>query len=121
MNYLDKKLKLEEWKECRQSIDRFDKIIVDLRKYGFSLVTGLLTAVSFLFIGIHDLSPIGKVGISVLMMLLIYALFIVDRYHEVFLRCAAKRAEIIEGLLKFGLTKEISKYSNNANSDTWGH
>src|SRR6516225_8736097 len=30
---------LDEWKECRLTIDRFDKILVDLRKVGFSFIT----------------------------------------------------------------------------------
>jgi len=38
----------EEWKICRETIDRFDGILVDLRKYGFSILTGLTTAGSFL-------------------------------------------------------------------------
>jgi hypothetical protein len=28
----------EEWKEARKTIDRFDKITIDVRKYGFSLI-----------------------------------------------------------------------------------
>jgi hypothetical protein len=31
----------EEWKECRFSIDRFDRLLVDLRKTGFGFVTAL--------------------------------------------------------------------------------
>jgi hypothetical protein len=38
----------DEWKACRKYIDKFDKLLIDLRKYGFSFVTGLMTAGSFL-------------------------------------------------------------------------
>src|SRR5919198_1002235 len=38
----------EEWKSCRDTADRFDEILHDLRKYGFSILTGLTTAGSFL-------------------------------------------------------------------------
>lgn|GEM_PF-4302790 len=42
-NYADKEYAslINEWKESRLSIDRFDKITVDLRKYGFSITTRL--------------------------------------------------------------------------------
>ena len=40
---------IEEWKECRSTIDRFDKILVDLRKTGFGFVTALVSAAAFLF------------------------------------------------------------------------
>ena len=39
---------LTEWKKCRATIGRLDGTIADLRKYGFSLVTVLITASSFL-------------------------------------------------------------------------
>jgi len=32
---------VDEWKECRATIDRCDKILVDLRKTGFGLVTAI--------------------------------------------------------------------------------
>ena len=34
----------EEWLECRVTIGRFDGYLADIRKYGFTLVTLLLTA-----------------------------------------------------------------------------
>lgn len=44
-----------EWNECRCSIARFDTIIVDIRKYGFTLITGPLTADAFLFVKVSEL------------------------------------------------------------------
>jgi hypothetical protein len=39
-----------EWKECRATVARFEKIIVDLRKYGFILLAALLTAKALFFL-----------------------------------------------------------------------
>ena len=36
--------KKDEWKECRITIDRFDKLLVDLRKTGTGFITALIGA-----------------------------------------------------------------------------
>ena len=38
----------EEWKSCRETVSKFDSTLIDLRKYGFTIITSLLTAGSFL-------------------------------------------------------------------------
>ena len=38
-----------EWKECRSSIGRFDEAITSIRKYGFTLVTALLSADGYIY------------------------------------------------------------------------
>jgi hypothetical protein len=38
----------DEWKECRTSIDRFDKLLVDLRKTGFGFITAIVGAAALL-------------------------------------------------------------------------
>lgn len=122
----DNQYLLEEWKECRASIDRFDGIIVDIRKYGFTLITGMLTADAFLFVKMSELSFTGKISISILTMVLVFALFVVDRYHEVFLRGAVQRAKEIEDTLRkklisdISLTCKISDLSEINKTDTWG-
>ena len=47
---------VDEWKECRATIDRCDKILVDLRKTGFGFVTAVVGAATFLFSGATDFS-----------------------------------------------------------------
>jgi hypothetical protein len=115
-------LPLEEWKECRSSIDRFDTIIVDLRKYGFTLITGMLTADAFLFISLPEVSISGQIGISIMMMILVFALFVVDRYHEVFLLGAVERAIKLENdvLVQYELTTLIHTESITKKTDTSG-
>jgi hypothetical protein len=39
---------LEEWKTAITISNKFDTILGDLRKFGFSLITGLITAGNFL-------------------------------------------------------------------------
>jgi hypothetical protein len=39
---------LDEWKECRTTIDRCDKLLVDLRKTGFGFVTAVVALYSLL-------------------------------------------------------------------------
>ena len=113
---------LDEWKECRTSIERFDKLIVDIRKYGFTLITGLLTAGAFWFVKPDDnqQADYARSGISFVLNVLILALFIIDRANEVFLRAAVKRAERIEKYLgSIGLTTAISDAAEKTGIVTW--
>jgi hypothetical protein len=107
---------LSEWQECRKTIGRLDTTIADLRKYGFSLVTILITASNFL--GSAKLEEEGKVSVAIALMVLIAALFAVDRYYTLLLNGAVERALDIEGPeLDFGelkndkLTQVISVYA----------
>jgi hypothetical protein len=112
---------LDEWKECRTSIDRFDKLIVDVRKYGFTLITGLLTASAFAFVKL-DSVPVpdaARVGVSLVLMVLVLGLFTVDRYLEILLRSAVTRARILEIALDFRLTHMISNVAEGAGTSTW--
>jgi len=113
------KVRFEEWKECQTTIGRFDQIIFDLRKYGFSLVTILMGASGFLYSNVA-MTTGGILGVYVALLLLIGALFTIDRYHEVFLRAAVKCAEDIEHDLGMNLTRTISIHSKHAKCDTWG-
>ena len=112
---------LDEWKECRTSIDRFDKLIVDVRKYGFTLITGLLTASAFAFVKLDSVSvpDAARVGVSLVLMVLVLGLFTVDRYLEIFLRSAVTRARALETALDFRLTRMISNVAEGAETSTW--
>lgn len=115
-----------EWKECRSTIDRFDKLLVDLRKTGFGLVTVLVTAAATLqakgilgtsasegqpqqaaYEGLLYLSAFGAFA------LLIVTLFIIDTVHAVWLKSAVDRAQDIERHLQFQLTQKISGSTKN--------
>lgn len=117
---LDDDIRFQEWKECRASLERFDAILVDLRKFGFGLVTILLSANGYLFVqtGVGDLAI---VGIFVALTLLIVGLFRVDRVHQVFIRAAVLRAVEIEQQSRMGLSYEIARWSERTGTATWGH
>ena len=71
-----------EWRESRSTIDRFDRITVDLRKYGFSLITIMITGSSILFDVTKLNSPLSLVIIPTVIVLLILGLFFVDSYSS---------------------------------------
>jgi ketosteroid isomerase-like protein len=112
---------LEEWKECRSSIGRFDTILVDLRKYGFTLITGLLTASAFWFTSAGSTQgALARAQISLVLDVLIFALFIIDRANEIFLRATVQRAKNIERRLEdVALTTQISDESDRTKVLTW--
>jgi len=86
---------LTEWQECRQTIGRLDATIADLRKFGFSLVTILITASSLL--GQQAPSFESTMSVSTAIMILIAVLFAVDRYYTLLLNGAVERALDLEG------------------------
>jgi len=112
--------RLKEWTECRSSIGRFDQVIVDLRKYGFSIITGLLTADTFFLVKSEGISVWQSVALYAVMAVLIFALFTVDQCFEMFLRGAVERASELEKEHDMGITRVISEKSGRANTDTWG-
>jgi hypothetical protein len=107
---------LTEWQECRKTIGRLDTTIADLRKFGFSLVTVLITASSFL--GQQVPSFESKMSVSIAIMLLISVLFAIDRYYTLLLNGAVEKALDLEGpkldfqnLSQDRLTQVISVYA----------
>jgi hypothetical protein len=76
---------LDEWKECRGTM-RFDGVLADLRKYGFGLVTALITAVGFL--GQTTVSSAVRLAVPTTIMMLIVILFALDRYYLLLLNAA---------------------------------
>lgn len=80
---------MDEMQECRVTVGRMDTLLQDLRKFGFSLVTGLLTASGIVggIAGNRDLLPPA----AVVVMVLVLALFGVDTFYQVVLSGAARR------------------------------
>jgi hypothetical protein len=96
-------IRFKEWAECRTTIGRLDSILVDLRKTGFSFITALLGAGSFLsFLGLKTstsgtLVPIeARTAIFLVTMVLIAALFWLDTYYETLLSGAVERCLDLE-------------------------
>jgi hypothetical protein len=125
----------EEWKECRASIDRFDKLLVDLRKTGIGFVTTIIGGAAFLLshsgtqassggtavaggsqgvaapaqTSLVEAVPAVKVSIFFVIALLILGLYTIDRAHQIWLRTSVDRAIALEPFLGFQLTQQISK------------
>jgi len=103
----------DEWKECRTSIDRFDRLLVELRKTGFGFVTAIASASAFLLGPTTPVStsstPLIKVGVFFIITLLIVTLFAIDRAHQVWLAAAVQRAKFLEeSTLQYWITRNIS-------------
>lgn len=85
-----------EWQESRSAIARFDQIIIDLRKYGFSLITFLITASSIALQNSLSVTPFSVIIGPFAIMILICGLFLADRYHEVLLLACILRSRQLE-------------------------
>lgn len=83
----------DEWQECRLTIARFDGFLADTRKYGFTLVTVLLTANALIAVG--D-TAVDRPAASIVVMALLLALFMLDSYYWDLLRAAVERAITME-------------------------
>ena len=84
---------LDEWQECRLTIGRFDGYLADTRKYGFTLVTVLLTANALVT---PANSPVDRPAASIVVLALLLALFMIDNYYWVMLRASVQRAKDLE-------------------------
>lgn len=85
---------IDEWKECRVTIDRFDKILVDLRKTGFGFVTAIAAAAQFLFTDVNSFG--AKAALLAMLVFLIITLYLIDLAHQEWLDVTVERAKAIE-------------------------
>jgi hypothetical protein len=103
----------DEWAECRATIGRMDSTLADIRKYGFSLVTLLLTANALIT---NTNAVADRVAASSVVMVLVLVLFLMDRYWWVLLREAVERAielEIGLGIHVSYRLSEVARRSHN--------
>lgn len=112
-------LRYLEWQQARVTIQQFDKMVLAIRKYGFSFISILLTANGFL-LGAMPPSAGVIAGIEAALLVLIFSLFRLDRMHEIFVRAAVLRAMRLEEELGMGLTRTISYWSATSITATWG-
>jgi membrane protein implicated in regulation of membrane protease activity len=97
---------LDEWKTARDVFDKFDDRISDLRKFGFTFLSGLIAAdaLTKLWTAPDDRIRLGVVGIT---LLLTVALMVLDKNYELFQCAAGIRAKILEVRLNLELTETI--------------
>jgi hypothetical protein len=80
-----------EWEKSLESIDNFDKILVDLRKTGFTILTGLTAASTIFQLGLNI-----QTGIIHATSILVIILFWLDLYYQNVLAGAILRAHFLE-------------------------
>lgn len=109
---------LKEWSKARNTLSAFDDRLDALRKYGFGLVTALITADAFLLPGtVSSTSALpDRVKFSVLgaTLLLLAAVEILDRNYRVVQQAVASRAVVIEAALNMELTDDIGRRYDEA-------
>lgn len=111
-------LQQKEWETARDVISKFDERLDVLRRYGFSFITGLLTAQSLLesslIPGTSTIQPQVKLAVILATLVLILALRLLDRDYVVYQKAASERAKVIEASLNLGLTKTIDDVYHGA-------
>jgi hypothetical protein len=128
-------LRFKDWAEARAAIGRFDSILVDVRKVGFSIATGLLAATTFLgFLGLPTPATLSTSGggattpsawpiearaaVWVALISLVVLLFLVDMYFEVLLSGAVERALDLE--VQTDPPVRVTKYMSTNVHRVWG-
>jgi hypothetical protein len=106
----DRATHLDEWKKARDILQFFDGKLHDLRKYGFSFVTALLTVEGILLLrsGGVTMSDSAKVAVFGVTMLLILALHLIDQNYKFYQRAANMRALVLERKLNLELSEIIT-------------
>jgi hypothetical protein len=108
--------KMNEWTECRLTIGRFDGILADTRKYGFALVTILLTANAL----VTPANPVAdKLAAASVIILLLLVLFLLDRYYWILLRAAVVRAAVLEESMGNGIeiTVKLGQFAHRTKAN----
>lgn len=108
---------LKEWETAREILNNFDQRLHDLRKFGFTFITALLSVDAIIFVNWIknvELPEYIKLAVLLVTLLLIVTLLLVDRNYQVFQRAAATRAKILERKLNLELTEVIAQnYDKN--------
>lgn len=103
---------LEEWKESRAVLARFDENLHDLRKYGFIFLAALLAADSVQ--ALLKLEENTRFALILITIAFIVTLRLLDHNYQRFQNAASIRARILETILNIELTETISeRYRSN--------
>ena len=103
---------LDEWKEARAVLARFDENLHDLRKYGFIFLAALLAADSVQ--ALLKLEENTRFALILITIAFIVTLRLLDHNYQRFQNAASIRARILETILNIELTETISeRYKRN--------
>jgi hypothetical protein len=117
---------MKEWDKAREVLKDYDTRLHELRKYGFSFVTALLTAGSFITQAISSslsestsgttsvetsapIPGIFNLGVFVVTLMLIVALHLLDRNYRAYQQAAYNRAKVLERKLNLELSETIEE------------
>jgi hypothetical protein len=103
----------QEWDAARDVLNNFDERLHDLRKYGFSFITGLLS-VDAIFAGPSTIPLSWKLAALIATLCLIVSLNLVDRNYRVIQLAATIDAQFLERRSDVNLTQTISRIYNDA-------
>lgn len=101
----------DEWKTARDTINTYEDHIHDLRKYGVSFITALLTAQSLLTASTTIFLDDVKLGILSVTLILLIGLRQVERVYQLRQKAIGIRATILERKLNIELTETITERS----------
>jgi hypothetical protein len=100
----------QEWKECNEKIAKFDNILIDLRKYGFTVASSLMTAGSFLGLQTYTEFQPFQIVIIFATMALVAVLYWLDIYYQTILAAIILRTQVLEKKLSFGIDIYVSRF-----------
>ena len=110
---------LNEWNTARGILSDTDNHLQDLRKYSFTFITALLTTESFLIptnllnsSNAIILPPEIKLVVIGVTIVLLIALYLMDRNYQVLQEAAATRALVLERIINLELTEVITQRFN---------
>jgi SAM-dependent methyltransferase len=89
-------------------IGRFDEYLLNLRRYGFTLATIMIGADAY-FVGSDDMPSWVKAGAVIVVMMLIFALFLLDEHIKILQGAAVERASKIESNLGLNLSVSLQR------------
>jgi uncharacterized membrane protein YccF (DUF307 family) len=98
-------LDTEEWKACLDQANTYEGNLNDLRKYGFTLITGIATAGSFL--GFDKSNAPIQVGIVIANMVLVGILYWLEQHYQNYLSGALVTGKVLEIRLRRSLISNV--------------
>jgi hypothetical protein len=107
---LENNKSFQEWKECNDKITKLDSILIDLRRYGFTVASTLMTAGSFL--GLQSFTQFQPFQIVIIFatMALVDVLYWLDVYYQTILTAVILRIQVLEKNLSLGVGIYISRF-----------
>jgi hypothetical protein len=100
---------LEEWKETRGILSRFDGNLHDLRKYGFTFLAALFTIDALQKLVSNNITDYVRLGLIGITIAFIITLRFLDHNYQQFQNAASIRARILERMLNIEVTETISE------------